>query len=274
MAGVEDVWPPVAEAPAAIVIPTAPISRMELVAVGVLVGDTIQPLIPVYINWEWLLRVGRGLGTPAVSAARFVHVGGDASDVFDDAGFAPCLKLEIVGTGMPLVAHLRGDTAACGEVHHALALAKGVGEWFFAVDVLAERHGQHGDGEVCVVGGGDDDCVDLIAHCVEHLAEVSKCSSFVVWVNIWELATLASNRGDGAKGCECCLGVLTFQVHIAQGDDITQTGLHTGGPVGDTPVADADQRYIDFFAGGEASGGLVAQRNVGREDRQCAEGGG
>ena len=258
MARVEDMWSPVAETAATIRIPTAPIAWVQLVTVGSYLRNRIDPLFPIQAIGEWFVGIGCGRRAPTMPTALAVHVRGDAGDVFDYARFTPCFKLEVVRTGMALVAHLRGDPAARREVDHALALAKGMGERFFAVDVLAQCHGEHGDGKVRMVWRGDDDRVDFVAHLVEHLAKVSEGARLVVRVNLWELTMLVGDRRQDAKRAERFLAVFAFQVDVAQSDHVTQPALHRRRPIDHTAVADADQREIDLFTRSQTAIGLVA----------------
>ena len=139
MGGIQNVWPPVAEAAAAVVIPAAPFCGVKFFAVRVWLCHRIHPLLPVDARGEWFARVGGGAVAPAMPAARAVHVGGDASDVFDDTGFAPCFELKIVGAGVSLIAHLSDEVRVLScHAHESLSLAEGVGEWLFDIHVLAE----------------------------------------------------------------------------------------------------------------------------------------
>ena len=57
-------------------------------------------------------------------------------------------------------------------LHHLQRFGDGVRHGLLAVDVLAGLHGGDGDGRVPVVGGGDQDGVDVLA--VEHLPIVAR----------------------------------------------------------------------------------------------------
>ena len=143
MAGVEDVWPPVAETAPSEFIPAAPFLWVELGAEWTLRCDHIIPLIPVDTSWHWILWVFRYRGTPTMPASLLIHVRGDPSDVLDDACLTPGFELKIVRAGVPLVTHLCGDAATSREIDHALALAKCMGKGLFTVNVFAERHRKH-----------------------------------------------------------------------------------------------------------------------------------
>ena len=110
----------------------------------------------------------------AVPAAGAVHVRRDPGDVLDHAGIDPLLELEVVGFGVPLVAHLRGDLVLLRGGHHQLDLTEAVGHRLLAVDVLSLRHRQHGDGEVREIRDSHAHGVDVVAHGVEHGAEVAE----------------------------------------------------------------------------------------------------
>ena len=67
---------------------------------------------------------------------------------------------------------MEDDTVAIDFAHHAVGLADGEGERIFAVDVFTSAcGGENGDG-MPVVGGGDEDGVDIIAG--DELAEMDK----------------------------------------------------------------------------------------------------
>src|SRR6266702_1524973 len=86
--------------------------------------------------------------------------------------------------GMALKAGLRGLMGIfLRGLHHGAHFIDIVGKRLFAVDVLAALHGgQCGDG-MSVVGGGDDDCVDLLVHLVEHDAPVVEALRVRVFLN-------------------------------------------------------------------------------------------
>ena len=70
---------------------------------------------------------------------------------------------------------------------------------FGAVDVLFELHRRHQDGGMCVVGGCDNQGVEVVCFFVQHLAPVVVACGF--WV-----------------GFECGGG--EFVVQVAQGGDV------------------------------------------------------
>ena len=47
-------------------------------------------------------------------------------------------------------------------------------ERLFAIDAFAQLHGDHGGRRVVMVGGGDEDRVDLLADLVEHHAVIGE----------------------------------------------------------------------------------------------------
>ena len=95
----------------------------------------------------------------------FTHLTDNASlDPFaDDAGAL---------LGVSLIAHLGDDAVFAGRLGNLTSLADGPGEGFFNIDVLAQLHGPHGDGEVHVVRSGNNDGIDLVFHFIEHFPVV------------------------------------------------------------------------------------------------------
>ena len=73
---------------------------------------------------------------------------------------------------MALVAHLRRNVVLLFSRHHQLNLTEAVGHRLFAVDMLAERHCQHGDRKMREIRYGHAHGIDVLVHLVEHLAEI------------------------------------------------------------------------------------------------------
>lgn len=249
MGGIKNVGTPVAEGAGAVVEPGAPLLGVEFAAEGVL-GGVVGPSVPVHAFGKGIRGIFFYGCAPAVPAALVVHEGGDAGDVFDEASFGPGFELEVVASGVALVAHLGDDAGTVGEVDEALSLAEGVSERFFDVDVLAEGHGEHGDAEVGVVGGSDEDGVDVVRHGVEELAEVGE------------------GFGLGKEGLGFG-GVGSEQVDVAEGHDLAESASVEGFEVVEALVADADDGEVNG-GGGRA---LPAQE-TGGEEGEGAEGGG
>ena len=72
-----------------------------------------------------------------------------------------------------LVAHGRGHLVLAGQLAQGPRFVERAGQRLLAEDVLAGADGGGRDDRVGVVGRGHDDGVDLLAHLVEHLAEVA-----------------------------------------------------------------------------------------------------
>ena len=167
-----------------------------------------------------------------VPAARVVHVGGDVGDIMHHAGLDEGLELEVILSGMALVAHL-GDHVRVLEryVDEELVLEERTAHRLFTIDVDAFLDGTHGDREMGEVGRGYEHRFDLGGHLVEHLAEV------LVLGNAREL-------GDGP------LGMRRSHVDVAKCDDVDHFGPHDLRDVVLAPVADADEGDLDLFGWG------------------------
>ena len=125
---------------------------------------------------------------------------------------------------MSLVAHLSDDATACSKIHKTLTLSKGMSEWFLNKYVLTERHGEHGRGKVRMIGGSDEDSVDVIGHIIEHFTKirVSACLyvalfwyCFAILHDWW----LASEPVDVAR----FMSMRSIHIDVAECDDITQS---------------------------------------------------
>ncbi len=76
--------------------------------------------------------------------------------------------------------NLRGDAGLAGDFGHAARFINGVGERLLAKNMFAFFHG--GDGDCCVqiVGGADDDCVNIFL-LLKEFAEIGvRRASFVI----------------------------------------------------------------------------------------------
>ncbi len=104
-----------------------------------------------------------------------------------------------------------------------------VGQRLLRVDVLADLDRHHGGDGVGVIGRGDGDGVDLLAHLVEHLAEVGELS------------------GLGVLGG---FGVEALLVDVADGDEVGVLGGLLAVAV--AFAADADAGEVDPLVGGFA----------------------
>ena len=94
----------------------------------------------------------------------FLHVADVAAlDVLD--------RLARVVERVPLVAHLGGDLGLGRLLRQGAGLVHRPAQRLLHVDVLAERHGRHGDRRVGVIGRRHDDAVDVLL-LRQHLAVV------------------------------------------------------------------------------------------------------
>ncbi len=98
---------------------------------------------------------------PNVHFANFAN--GTGLDVFDGGA-------RVVGR-MTLITHLRGDLGFLGTPRELAGFINGPGKRFLHVDVFAESHGCKGDRRVHVVGGGDENGVNILL-VFEHVAIV------------------------------------------------------------------------------------------------------
>ena len=125
-------------------------------------------------------------------------------------------------------------------------------------DVLAVLDGVHGGEVVRVVGGGDDDAVDVLGDFIEHLAEV--------------LVELRRRR-CGLAGVEVVLLALlggffeALGIHIHHGDDVVIERDHAG--VGQAFAVRADLHEVQAFA----SGVLPTQEEIRASERAGGESG-
>lgn len=232
--GVEDVRTPVTKGSVSVIEPTPPVSRVEFL-IEIMRWCGPKPGIPIH-SFRNFAAGGITSNLPTVPPPFAVHVSGHFGDILDDACLSPSFELEIVGPGMPLVSHLADDFVFLLGGHHQLTFLEGVGEWFFHIDVDAEGHGQHGDGEMRMIWHGNRAGINLLGHLVEHFAEVG------------ELRNVRKHRFD-------FLRVFCAELHIAQRDDIDQARvvdcLGIVGPLGTA----ADEGNIDLAVGSDGSSG-------------------
>ena len=187
-------------------------------------------------------------------AAPVVVVCDDLVHILDDAGFLPGLELEIVLLRVALVAHLgRQFGMPPGGVHQKFALVEGPGHGLLHIHVLAAVQGEHRDGEMGKVRNGDAHGVEMVRVLVKELAEVLE------QLRLGEL-------GDGLAAA----GAL--RIHVAQGDDVAESGVHKVVDDLRTAVCNADggEAHLGPFLGGRAVTGfhrgkmLHAQNGAGR----------
>lgn len=179
---------------------------------------------------------------------------GYVGDVVHYTGLHEGLELEIVLSGMSLIAHLGDDVRVleCG-VDQQLVLKECAAHRLFAIHVHAFLDGAHRDGEVREIRCGDKYRLYLTGHLVEHLAEV------LVVFGARELA-----YGP--------LGVRSTHIDIAEGYHVAHTGLDDLLGILLTAVAYANECDLDFLKGcdGSYSGGAPPVLRGGGETAERA----
>ena len=151
----------------------------------VAIGRRADPLVPVQAGRNGLR------GGPAARAAKVpvqYRVGfgdladGPRGDVLGDAAD----RLAAIA----LVAHLRQDLLLPGGLGQGIALGDVVGQRLLAKHVLAVVDRPHGSRGVVVIGGGDQDHVEVVMALIEHLAIVVEILGRAVSLTL-SLMTLA-----------------------------------------------------------------------------------
>ena len=133
----------------------------------------------------------------------------------------------VVGAGVDLRAHLRGQLVLVGQLDHHAGFRSPCGPAAFrSSSVCPSSWPSRRPGAWDVIGRGDEHRVDLIAHFVEQLAEIAVASS--PW------------------GIVSKLSLSPALVYIAQGDDVLP------GAIADVPGAlpsHADPGDVQLFVG-------------------------
>ena len=212
-----------------------------------------EPAVVVQVGGDGLLgQVLRGGGESA-------ELGADELDVAQPAVADDGRGTAKGGLGALLRAGLEHAAGATGDVHHRAALAHGERHRLLAVDVLAGLHGGDGDGGVPVVGGGDEDGIDVGAR-----------EEFLVrGVEVQAL----EGGGAGVPG----VAVLDASLHllrlaapdVAEGHDLTVIAAEqpTHVVAGDEAVADdAHRDPVARSRGAEQPGGKDERRNAEGQD--------
>ena len=100
-----------------------------------------------------------------------------------------------------LVAHLGADLLFPGKFPENTGFLDRMGKWLLHIYMFAHAHGHGGGGGMCVIRSADHHAINILAHFLEHLAEI------VVLFRLGELLTLL------AKG---------IVIHIADGNHIAE----------------------------------------------------
>ncbi len=238
-AEVHDVAGHVAEGASAVVPEASPVAGVDFGGVGAS-GGWAEEEVPIEVGGDGIGRRGEAAVGPA-----FVTPMVDGGDVADGFGLDEFDDASVVVGGVDLGAHLCGDAGFDGFFGDGAGFGDGVGEGFFAVDGFFEVEGAHGCGGVVVVGGGDDDGVDVGGFFVEQVAIVAILSGFAVDVVgvVEHVGVDVAEEGD---------------VLVRQVDDVVPAF-----------VAAADDGEVEFFVGG--GGGASGESG---DEEGGAEGGG
>jgi hypothetical protein len=153
-------------------------------------------------------------------------------------------EAEII-VGALLAAGLEDALVPPHGVHHGSRFADGVGEGFFAVNILARSCRFDGNDGVPVLGHGDEDGVDVFA--LKQLAEVQ----------------IGCAAGIGAFVKDIGIGLfnLFFRAishlfaHVAHGQQLHLAIVHEAVEMPGAHVADADEADIDALRGRGRFGG-------------------
>ena len=189
-----------------------------------------MPSIPIHsCRDSFFLRKAIDVSIVIVPATRAVHVSRHSRHILDDSSILPSLKLEIIGFGVALVAHLGSKLrmfASC--LHYEFCLMERAAERFLDVDVLPLIQSQHHEREVRVVWNCPDYSLEIFAAFVEHLTEVLEL--FYVRVS-----------------CEDLLALRAVQIDIAKSHDIYHAGFFELLDDLFAPVSDSDKRNFNFL---------------------------
>ena len=175
----------------------------------------------------------------------------DSGNVFDQAGFFPCLELEVVAFGVSLVTHLRNDTEFLFGTHHHFYFLEGAGHRFFYIYVFSMSHCLDSDREMRVVRYTDCYGIDLVGHLVEHLTEILETRYFREHRNKF-------------------LSMRRTHIYITKSNDFTQTCFIQFACDLTSTVTDTDKSDSHFFVGADkrnARHGIGLGRNP--ERRNC-----
>ena len=103
---------------------------------------------------------------------------------------------------MPLVAELGHDLLLAGLGHEGANLVHRVSQGLLTIDMLGKLEGRHAGDGVGMVRSGDSHDIGLLAHLVEHPAEV---------LELWRLVEAFERARRSAI------------IHIAEADDVVAT---------------------------------------------------
>ncbi len=225
--------------------PTAPGTRQIGGVVGAIFCGA-EPSVPVEC-----FRDGGGIGGAVEGCVTAIEPDVGFADFAEDAALGEFDGPAERGCGGALVSHLGDDPRFAGDEAHGPGFLDRAGEGFFAIDVFSLSHA--GDGRDCVgvVGGGDQNGVDILAGGIEHAPEVLEHLGL----------------GEGFEGVGS-VGV----VDVAEGDDVFATAVDII-DVASTLAGDADCGDVQFAIGviGEGCPGFWKQEQAGAEGRGFQE---
>ena len=135
----------------------------------VAIGRRADPLVPVQAG-----RNGLGGGPAARAAEVPVQDRVRLGDLADGAGGNVLGNAADRLAAIALVAHLRQHLLLPGSFGQRIALGDVLGERLLAKNVFAVVDGPHGRRGMVVIGGGDQDHVDIVVALVEQFAIVVK----------------------------------------------------------------------------------------------------
>ncbi len=231
MCRIDDVGTPVAKCTHSEIVPAAPLSHVEVLVV-VVVRNGRKPGIPVQRTWNRFF-IGKfgNFRIPPVPATRIVHVGCDFCDIFDDPGFFPCLKLEIIGFGVSLITHLGYHIRIFQRsFNQQFRFIKCSGQRFFHVNMFSGFQREHTNGKMRMVGCRNHNGIEILSGFIKHHAEIFECFGFRVVRH-------------------CFFSMFCSQIHIAECNDVYHAGFYKFIQHFKSPVAYADKGYIYFVAG-------------------------
>ena len=138
--------------------PVSPI-EMEVGFVEIAERCRAEPKVVVDVFWWgvcfWGLHTKRASGTSNPNVNAFDGADDSLLDEFDNA--------TVVVAGMDLVSHLCWDFCFSREFSDDTCFVNGVREWFFAVDGESFFQSCDDSDRVEMVGGGDDDAIEVVS---------------------------------------------------------------------------------------------------------------
>ena len=194
-------------------------------------------------------RLGLGIFTNTFCRIHEPKCGGligfDFDNVFNRTGLTQLLELSCARRAVPLITHLGDHAIFLFRLNQQLRFAEGMGKGFLDIDVLAALHRFNGLHEVHMVGCNDTDCIDIIAHLIEH-------------------DTVVGELTHTGKRIEHAL-FLPLEIDIAKGDWLCGTVFAEFRDHAFCASTDTDTGEIDALAGGKVPRCVgFTERKIGR----------